>query len=77
MQREAVEQKVRQIVADTLGVHPSSLVDQSASDLQEWDSVAALNIILAVETEFGKQFSPEQMEQMRSVSQIVDQVLAA
>lgn len=72
MERADVELKVREIVADVLGTSPGELSDGLAADSHDWESLQNLNIILAVEAAFERQFTPEQMETMHSVPRIVD-----
>ena len=36
----------------------------------DWDSVEHLNLILALEMQFGIEFEPEEIEQMKSIGQI-------
>jgi acyl carrier protein len=68
MDRNALEQQVRQIVSDTTGA-PADDNSNAA-----WDSIQNLSIILAVEQATGLQFMPEDMEKMRSVEEIVQMV---
>lgn len=72
---EALSQQVRQIVSDVFGV-PMDHVreDSSPETVETWDSMRHLNLVLAVEEKFNLQFTPEEMEQMRSVGQIVELV---
>jgi acyl carrier protein len=73
MDRNALQQQVRQIVSDIMNVP----VDKLASDptsAGEWDSIQNLNVILAVEQATGVQFSPEEIEKMRNIDSIVQLV---
>jgi acyl carrier protein len=71
---EQVLARVQQIASDVLltDVTPES----SAETVESWDSVQHLNLILAIEEEYGFQFSPEEMESMKTVGQIAGQVSA-
>lgn len=63
---------VTQIVADVLGIAPSSLTLASSSDaFPAWDSVHHLNIMMALEERFGIAIEPEDIERMRTVGAIV------
>jgi len=46
--------------------------DLGPDTLDRWDSLQHLNVILAVEQTFGVECSPEEMDGMRSVRQILD-----
>ena len=44
----------------------------SPDTLEAWDSLQHLNLMLAIEQEFGIQFTPEEMEQLVSVARIAE-----
>jgi acyl carrier protein len=67
----ATFEKVRAIAADILQVKSAALsADSSPETVDTWDSVHHLNLVLALEESFGFQFSPEEMDQMKTVGQI-------
>jgi len=70
--RNNVLERVRQIVSDVFAV-PLERVDATSSPetIEAWDSMQHLNLVLAVEDTFDLQFTPEEMELMRNVKQIV------
>jgi len=73
MTDEAILEKVRAIVAEVSEVEAERVTLQSSPDnLEEWDSLAQVNIVLSLEQEFGRQFSPEQIEYMASVEKILE-----
>ena len=54
-----------------LGVDAGSIKDtDSPKSLPQWDSVTHLQLLLALEAEFGVQFSPDEMAQLSSVGLI-------
>src|SRR5438445_6250801 len=57
---EQVLSRVQQIASDVLLVDVTA--DSSPETVESWDSVQHLNLILAVEEEYGFQFSPEEMD---------------
>ena len=64
--------KTRAIVGDIFGVPLEKITAQSSPDtIETWDSINHLNLVLALEQEFGVQFSPEEIEQLLSVELIV------
>jgi acyl carrier protein len=72
-----MNEKLLQILADTLGVEPSALNDEtSMENSAAWDSVAHLNLVLSLEQAFGQRFSPDEFMRMQSVAAI-KQVFAA
>jgi acyl carrier protein len=67
--------KVRQIVADITHNNVASVTARSSSEnLDGWDSVAQINIIVAIEEEFGVRFEPEDIHTLHSVDKIVNAV---
>jgi len=65
-------ERVRGIVADVLAIPAAQLTLQSSSkDIEGWDSVHHLNLVLALEQEFDLQFEPEEIDIMTSIEQVV------
>jgi len=64
---------IRQLVSDVLQIPPEQVtLTCSPENLSSWDSVQHLNLILALEAEFGIQFDSAEMDRMNSISQILD-----
>ena len=69
--------RVQNICADVLALSAEQItLESSPQTISTWDSLHHLNLVLAIEQEFGTQFAPEEIEQMLSVQHIVD-LLAA
>ena len=65
-------ERTRTITADIFGVPVDQVTPQSSPDtIENWDSINHLNLVLALEQEFGIQFTPEEIEQLLSVELIV------
>ena len=74
---EQVLNRVREIVSDVLQVDQDAITpDSSPENTATWDSVQHLNLVLALEEEYGLQFLPEEMDQMKTVGEIVELVAA-
>jgi acyl carrier protein len=59
------------IVAQIFQVPLEELTPNSSPDtIESWDSLAHLNLVLALEQEFGIQFTPEEIEELLSVELI-------
>jgi len=66
-------ERVRGIAADVLQVPATQItLESSTESVETWDSVHHLNLVLALEQEFDLQFEPEEMDQMHSISHIVN-----
>ena len=65
---EQVLSRVLEIATDVLqaGVTPES----SPETVESWDSVHHLNLVLALEEEYGFEFSPEEMDQAKTVGSL-------
>jgi len=67
--------RVRGIAADVLQLDPASVTpDSSPQSVETWDSVQHLNLVLALEEQFGVQFEPEEMDSMKNIGAIADLV---
>ena len=64
---------LRQIVADILVVRPEEIQDGSSPrEFPQWDSAAHIEIVLAVEGEYGVRFTPGEMVEVMSVGALRD-----
>ena len=67
----AILNQVRVIAADVLAVDAKTLnADSSPEQVEAWDSVQHLNLVLALEEKYGIQFEPEEMEGMNNLGRI-------
>jgi acyl carrier protein len=71
---EQILNRVRQIATDVLDAKVNA--DSSPSTVESWDSVRHLNLILALEEEYGFQFLPEEMDAAKSIGTIARLVTA-
>jgi acyl carrier protein len=67
--------RVAELAADVFGedvvdVGPGTTPD----DIEGWDSLAQLNLIVALEDEFGVRISPDDIEAMTSIAAVADVV---
>ena len=66
-----VFERVRGIAANVLKLPGSQITAQSSPEtIASWDSIQHLNLVLALEQEFGCQFEPEEIDQMNSIDRI-------
>ena len=65
---EQVLSRVCEIASDVLqaDITPES----SPETVDSWDSVQNLNLVLALEEEYGFQFAPEEMDQAKTVASL-------
>ena len=63
--------EVRVIAADVFAVDAKTLsADSSPEQVEAWDSVQHLNLVLALEEKYRIQFEPEEMEGMNNLGRI-------
>jgi acyl carrier protein len=65
-------EQVRSIASDLFSI-PSERItaESSPENIEAWDSTQHLNLVLALEEAFDFQLSPEEMEKMRNIGEVV------
>ena len=67
-----MNEKLTRLLSDTLGLNACCIREETAmANTPEWDSIAHLNVCMAVEAEFGVSLSPEEMIEMTGVAAIL------
>ncbi len=67
-----LEQRVKAVVADTLGLPVENItLETAAGEADGWDSVGHLNLISALEQTFGVHLAISDVESLTNVKQIV------
>jgi acyl carrier protein len=65
-------EQVRSMAADLLNVPAARLTAESSPNTVEaWDSTQHLTLVLALEERFGFQLSPEEIEEMHTLGDVV------
>jgi acyl carrier protein len=68
-----VWEQVAGIAADVMGVDASTLDERSGPEqIEIWDSVQHLNLVLALEAHFSLQFEPEEIDKMTTLGRIAE-----
>ena len=71
MNSQPVPESLRSLLADTLDVSPAEVTPElSTTTLDSWDSFTHLQIILALEGEYGVQFDPQRIPDLTSVAKL-------
>lgn len=77
MTREQVLSRVSTIVADTLGHEALVLQPESqAADVDGWDSLAHVQIVVAIERAFGFRFRTGEIAAIKNVGDLIERILA-
>ena len=70
-----IADRVRQVAADVFGTTPEKITAASSpQNIESWDSVQHLNLILALEQELGVQIDPEEIERMKTIGDVIELV---
>jgi acyl carrier protein len=64
-------EKLYRIISDVLGTPVEYISDESSPDnIEKWDSLSHINLIIAIESEFDVSLTPEDTMDMLSVKLI-------
>ncbi len=76
MTREEVYEKLNGIFQEVFDDDNIEVCDSTTSaDIEEWDSLEHINLVVAVEQEFGFKFDMGQVVSMKDVGEMVDIIL--
>lgn len=76
MSREEVFTKLNEIFQDVFDDDTITVTDTTtADDIEEWDSLEHINLIAAVEQEFGMKFNMGQIVSMKNVGEMADIIM--
>ncbi|MQF94723.1 MAG: acyl carrier protein [SAR202 cluster bacterium] len=66
-----MEDRIYRVVSDVMGVPVTDISDESSPDtIEAWESLSHINLVLALESEFGISLAPEDVLEMLSVGLI-------
>lgn len=67
-----IEENVKQLLGIVFGISPKDLSSDSSMDtVESWDSLSQMNLVLALEDEFGIEIPDLEIQNMISVNLIV------
>jgi acyl carrier protein len=76
-----IAERVQRIMADLFSIPVGEASMEATPDtIDTWDSLNHLNLVLALEKEFGTRFTPQEVEQLlsvESISRLLDEKLRA
>lgn len=77
MTREEVYETLNEVFQDVFDDESIEVNDETTSDdIEDWDSLEHINLIAAVEQEFGMKFNMGQVVTMKNVGEMVDIILS-
>ena len=73
MSREEIYEQLNEVFRDVFDDDTIEVNDQTNSrDIEDWDSLEHINLIAAIETQFGMKFTMGQVVTMKNVGEMVD-----
>lgn len=73
-----MDSKIRESLADVLNVAPDELTrDRVLNDLEGWDSVAVLSVMVVLGEGLGREIAPEDVVRLKTFGDIEDLAAAA
>lgn len=77
MTREEAYVRVNKVFRDIFDDETITVTDETtAADIEDWDSLEHINLIVALEEEFGMKFTMGEITGMKNVGESVDLILA-
>lgn len=78
MSKEAIYEKLNEVFRDVFDDDSITVnADTTADDIEDWDSLEHINLVSAVEKEFGVKFTMAQVVGMKNVGEMVEVILHA
>ncbi len=77
MSREEVFERLNEVFRDVFDDEEITVTDATtADDIEEWDSLEHINLLAAVEQEFGMKFNMGQVVSMKNVGEMADIIIS-
>ena len=76
MNRTEIADKVAGILRDIFDDDEMIVTDDTSADgIEDWDSLEQINILVAIEKQFGVKFSVGDVEDLKNVGEMIDLVV--
>lgn len=76
MERKEIFEKLNEIFCDVLDLDEVELTDDSsANDIEEWDSLSHIQLIVAIEKEFKIKFTSLEIMRWNNVGEMIDTII--
>lgn len=77
MEKNEILAKVQTIFRDVLDNEEIVLTDETtANDIEEWDSLSHIQLIVAIEKAFGVKFTSLEIMKWKNVGEMLDSIVA-
>nr|WP_315101033.1 phosphopantetheine-binding protein [uncultured Catonella sp.] len=75
MTREEIFEKLNEVFSDVFDEEITVTDSTTSADIEDWDSLEHINLIVAVEKEFNVKFNIGEVNKMKDVGEMVDIIL--
>ncbi len=76
MEREVLYERLNEVFRDVFDDDSITVCDSTtADDIEDWDSLEHINLVVAVEKQFGIKFNMGEVNSFRNVGEMVDSIL--
>lgn len=76
MTREQIFEALNEVFRDLFDDEAINVTDTTtAAEIEDWDSLEHINLIVAVEKKFGMKFSMGEVNKMKNVGEMADLIL--
>lgn len=77
MDRVEILKQINEIFRDTLDNDELEILEKTtANDVEEWDSLTHIQLVVAVEKNFGVRFTSKEIQSWKNVGEMVDSILS-
>ncbi len=76
MTREEIYKNLDEVFQDVFDDESIHVTDETtADDIEDWDSLEHINLVVAIENKFGMKFNMSEVTTMKNVGEMVDIIL--
>ncbi len=77
MTREEIFEKITIIFREEFDDDSLVITDESnASDIEDWDSLAQVELVMSMEHEFNMKFNIKEIKELKNVGEMVDLIMS-
>ncbi len=77
MEKEEIYERLNNVFRDIFDDESITVNENTTSnDIEDWDSLEHINLVVAVENEFGIKFNMNEVTTMKNVGEMVDIILS-
>ncbi len=77
MEKEEIYEKLNNVFRDIFDDESIVVKPETTSkDIEDWDSLEHINLIVAIENEFGMKFNMNEVTTMKNVGEMVDIIIS-